>query len=176
MAQGFDYIDDGVHRFEGFSIRLGGGSQSVELVPTGLVYPELGNDSGNIVGIKVVVCANGFCGEYVIDLPLPALFQLRSDLQAWTRDGEKGFTFPSPSQIVYFSPGIVECTIETVPWSIREWRIHSRLSDFRRHDDPNDGSSAFLEVYFQITSEEIEIARGDLDGFLGYLNTMRAQA
>jgi len=176
MAKGFDYIDEGVHRFEGFSIRFGGDSQGVELVPIGLVYPELGNDSSNIVGIKVVVSANGFRGEYVIDLPLPALFQLRSELQAWTRDGQKGFTFPSPSQVVFFSPGIVECTIETVPWSKREWRVHSRLSDFRRHDDPNDGSSAFLEAYFPISSGGLEIARDDLVGFLSYLSTISPQS
>jgi hypothetical protein len=171
-ARGIGYIDNGRQVFEGFSILLNGNNGWIELVPTGLAYAELGYDPGNIVGMKVVLGADSFRGERIVDLPLPTIQKLQTDLHTWDREGELGFTFPSPSISVFIPPAVCECIVEHPPWSRRDWQVHCRLSNFEDSSDPNTGHAANMEVYFMLNVASVDSARRDLSDFLRYVSSM----
>jgi hypothetical protein len=171
-AKGFGYIDDGRQVFEGFSILLNGKNGWVELIPMGLAYSELGSDPGNIVGLKVVLGTDSFEGERIVDLPFSTIQKLQTDLNTWDREGELGFTFPSPSTFAFIPPAVCECTVEHPAWSRREWQVHCRLSNFEDSSDPNTGHAANLEVYFMLNVASVDSAQRELANFLRYLSSM----
>lgn len=172
MTQGIDYFDKGIHVFDGFSFGLYGKDSGIEFVPTGLVYPEITNDPGQIVVLKVVLTGGSFRGELVFDFPWSAMMRFRLDLEQWDREGIRGFTFPTPQTMRFIPPFVVECTVKHPPWSTREWQCHCCLSNCESADNPNVGLAAALEVRFMLNIESVDLARRDLSDFLRHVSTM----
>ena len=171
MSDGFGYFDEHGYVFEGFSFGFNGNDGSIDFIPTRLVYPELGNDPGNIVGLKVVLVSGSIRGEQVFGLPIPTISRLYSDLQRFPDNGD-ALAFPSPNSFMFVPPYGFECIAAHPSWSEREWQIRCRLSNFESANDPNSGRSATLEVFFMLNVASIQVARRDLAAFLQYLSAI----
>src|SRR5687767_9786 len=101
MSDGYGYRDErGKLVLEGFSITLRGVGGSFEFIPIGLVYPELGGASNNIVYLRVRLSAGSYSAEDVFDLPLQSLHRLRSDLGLYVAGSDQTVKFPSPELII----------------------------------------------------------------------------
>ena len=159
MADGFGYIDDrGEFAFDGFAIVLQGVDGQFELVPVSLLYPELGNEPGNIVRMTARLRAGAYVAEEGFDFPFSVIYRLLADVDAWLYQ-KADIEFPNP-QVVQLLESYCRCQVVRSTPNRDHWLLICELSSGQ------DQSRKTMNARLRFDHSSVGVTRRELENFI----------